>query len=124
LSDFPVGSEDFLGQGQIRDLENNGSDSESHVSFDSERPSVDSDDGAVDEITALDFVVQKLYEQLVYVFYGRTDEEHSEDRRRHLVDAGDSHHNLSEMFNDDTFPSVLGFQGCAIGYHLQPEYLD
>lgn len=69
-----------------------------------------SDDSVADEVTAHEFVVQKLYDELVNGFHGCTNEEHNEDRRRHLIDAGDNHHSLEEMFNDDTFPSVLGLQ--------------
>lgn len=67
---------------------------------------------------ALGFVVQKLYEQLVYGFHGCTDEEHNEDRRRHLIHAGDNHHGLAEIFNDNTFPSVLGLQEMITPEHL------
>lgn len=110
LSDHQVGSEDLLGQEQLRSLEHNRSDSESHVSFQSEHSSLLSEDSEDDEVTPLEFVVQKLYEELVHGFHGCTEEEHNEHRRRHLIDVGDNHHGLAEMFNDNTFPSVLGLQ--------------
>lgn len=110
LSDRPGGSEDLLGQEQLRSPEHNRSDSESHVSFQSEHSPLHGEDSEDDEATPLEFVVQKLYEELVHGFHGCTEEEHDEHRRRHLIDVGDNHHSLAEMFNDDTFPSVLGLQ--------------
>lgn len=107
LSDRPVGSEDLLGQEQLRNPEHNLSDSESQIGFQSEHSSLHGEESEGDQATPLEYVVQKLYEELVHDFHGCTDEEHNEERRRHLIDAGDNHHSLAEMFNDDTFPSVL-----------------
>lgn len=46
----------------------------------------------------------------MYGFHGCTDEEHNEEHRRHSIDAGNYHHSLAEMYNDDTFPPVLALQ--------------
>jgi hypothetical protein len=92
LSDHLIGSEDFLGQEQLHGPGDNHSDSESHISFVSEHPSLNSEGGDVNETTAHDFVVQKLYDELVQGFHGCTEEEHDEDRRRHMIDAGENHH--------------------------------
>jgi hypothetical protein len=109
-SDHLIGSEDLLGQEQLRGPEHSHSGSESHISFLSEHPSLGSEGGDVDETTAHEFVVQKLYDELVQGFHGCTEEEHNEDRRQHMIEVGENHHGLGETFNDDSFPSVLGLQ--------------
>ncbi|KAI7226593.1 hypothetical protein KC330_g8763 [Hortaea werneckii] len=108
--DHRIGSEDLLGQEQLRGLEYNRSDSDSHISFVSEHPSLTSKGGVDNETTAHDLVVQKSYNELVQGFHGCTEEEHNEDRRQHMIDAGENDHGLGEVFNDDRFPSVLGLQ--------------
>ncbi|KAM0714660.1 hypothetical protein Q7P37_009958 [Cladosporium fusiforme] len=60
LSDHQVGSEDLLGQEQLRSLEHNRSDSESHVSFQSEHSSLLSEDSEDDEMS-LDSLNAALY---------------------------------------------------------------
>lgn len=105
-----LGSEDLLGLEQLPGPEDDRSDSESHVSFASEHTSLYTEEGDVYETTAHDFVVQKLYDELVQGFHGCTQDEHHEDSRRHMADAGENHHGLSEVFNDNSFPSVLGLQ--------------
>jgi hypothetical protein len=60
-----IGSKDFLSQEQLRSLEDNRSDSESHISFVSEYPSANSKGDDINETTAYDFIVQKLYNELV-----------------------------------------------------------
>lgn len=64
----------------------------------------------VHKTTAYDFVVQKLYDELVQGFHSCTQDEHQEDSRQHMADAGENHHGLEEVFNDNGFPSVLGLQ--------------
>jgi hypothetical protein len=54
--------------------------------------------------------MQKLYDELVQGFYGRTRDKHHEDSRRHMADAGENHYGLREVFNDNSFSSVLGLQ--------------
>jgi len=105
-----LGSKDLLGLEQLPGPEDDRSDSESHVSFASEHASLHTEGGDVYETTAHDIVVQKLYDELVQGFHGCTEEEHREDSRRHMADAGENHHGLGEVFNDDSFPSVLGLQ--------------
>jgi hypothetical protein len=87
LSDHLIGSEDFLGQEQLRGPGDNRSDSESHISFVSEHPFSNNEGDDVDETTAHDFVVQKLYDELVQGFYGCTEEEHNEDCRQHMINV-------------------------------------
>jgi hypothetical protein len=105
-----LGSEDLLGLEQLPGPEDDRSDSGSHVSFASEHTSSHTEEGDVYETTAHDFVVQKLYDELVQGFHGCTRDEHHEDSRRHMADAGENHYGLGEIFNDDSFPSVLGLQ--------------
>ena len=64
-SDHLIGSEDFLSQEQLRSLEDNRSDSESHINFVSEHLSLNSEEGDINKTTTHDFVVQKLYNELV-----------------------------------------------------------
>jgi hypothetical protein len=59
------------------------------------------------ESPARDYAVEKLYDQLQGGFHGCTSEQHEEALRQHLHTAGDNHHDLNELFNDATFPSVL-----------------
>jgi hypothetical protein len=104
------GSEDLLGLEQLPGPEDNRSDSNSCISFVPEHASLHIEEGDNAETTAHDFVVEKLYDELVQGFHGCTEEDHHEDRRRHIVDAGENHHGLEEIFNDNSFPSVLGLQ--------------
>lgn len=105
-----LGSEDLLGLEQLPGPDHNRSDSESHISFVSEHPPLHIEESDADDTTAHDFVVEKLYDELVRGFHGCTEEEHNEDRRRHMIDAGENHHGLGATFSDDSFPSVLGLQ--------------
>jgi hypothetical protein len=105
-----LGSEDLLGLEQLPRPDDDRSDSESPVSFASERASFHIEESDDHETTPHDFVVQKLYDELVQGFYGCTRDEHHEDSRRHMADAGENHYGLGEIFNDDSFPSVLGLQ--------------
>jgi hypothetical protein len=90
LGDNVMGSEDLLGLEQLGGPEHSHSDSESHISFVSEHLSLNSELGDTYGTTAHDFVVQKLYDELVQGFHGCTEEEHNEDRRRHMIDAGET----------------------------------
>lgn len=58
-------SEDLLGLEQLPRPEDDRSDSESHISFASEHASLHTKEDDVYETTAHDFVVQKLYDELV-----------------------------------------------------------
>lgn len=62
----------------------------------------------VTEIPAHDHTVQKLYEQLQDGFHGCSQEQHKKQLQEHLEHAGDNHYSLSDIFNDRSFPSVLG----------------
>lgn len=66
---------------------------------------VESDDV---EISAHDHAVQKLYEQLQDGFHGCSLEQHEERLREHIEQSGDNHYGLNDIFNDPSFPSVLG----------------
>ena len=59
------------------------------------------------EISAYNYTVDKLYEQLQGGFYGCIKDEHDEKRRQHMEAAGDNYYGLDEIFNDPNFPSVL-----------------
>jgi hypothetical protein len=50
----------------------------------------------------------KLYEQLQLGFHGCSLAEHAVRQQEHMTEAGGNHHSLSEIFNDPSFPSVLG----------------
>ena len=62
----------------------------------------------VTDIPAHDYTVQKLYEQLQGGFHGCSQERHEEQLQEHLQHAGDNHYSLGNLFNDRSFPSVLG----------------
>jgi len=63
------------------------------------------------EISAHDFMVQKLYEQLQGGFHGCPEEQHEAQLGQHMQVIGeDDHHGLNDIFNDPSFPSVLALQ--------------
>lgn len=62
----------------------------------------------ITETSAHDHAVGKLYEQLQGGFHGCSEEQHRERLQEHLEHAGDNHYGLGEIFNDGSFPSVLG----------------
>lgn len=105
LSPFFRGSEDLLGEEQLTGPESSEADGDFEESLHSESFAHDQD-----EADAHDFVVDKLYDQLVHGFHGCTEEQHRDSHRRHVADAGDNHYGLHEVFNDNTFPSVLELQ--------------
>ena len=109
-----IGSEDLLGQEQSsdegRDEASGRSDDESEVNFASEH-SIHSDDGGdTNEVSPDEYMVRKLYEQLQGGFHGCADEEHEDQHRQHVNDAGENHHGLRDISHDHRFPSVLGLQ--------------
>jgi len=68
-----------------------------------------SDSGsAVEEETPIDYVVEKLYEQLQGQFHCCSEEEHEQAYTQHTNNAGDNHRRLSDVFDDAMFPSVPG----------------
>jgi hypothetical protein len=73
----------------------------------------DTSDGGEDEseISAHNYAVQKLYKQLYGGFQGYSTEQHEQCLQEHLQQARDNHHGLNDIFNDPTFPSVLGLPG-------------
>jgi hypothetical protein len=96
----------------LPDVPSDQSDAESEVHFaphHSPTPEEDEEEEE-QEISAEDFVIQKLYDELIHGFHGCTEEEHFTQHQTHLSDAGDNHHGMGAMFNDDAFPSVLGLQ--------------
>ena len=64
--------------------------------------------GEDEQIAAHEHVVEKLFEQLQGGFHGCTRDEHDEKHQDHMNALGDDHHSLGEIFNDRSFPSVLG----------------
>lgn len=72
-TNFPsVGSEDLLNQEQLRGPEHDRRDSESYISFDPEHSSLSNEDHNLDEVTAHDFMVQKLYDKAFTVVQKRS----------------------------------------------------
>lgn len=84
-----------------------GSDESSAYDFASEVSEGDSSNESDVEISAHDYTVQKLYEELYGGFHGCSAEKHAEERSQHMQEAGHNHHGLDEIFNDATFPSVI-----------------
>ena len=86
-----------------------GSDGSSTYDFVSEiSEAEDVNEGEVEvEISAHDYTVEKLYEELHGGFHGCSPEEHAEARSQHMQDAGNNHHGLDEISNDAAFPSVI-----------------
>lgn len=60
-----------------------------------------------DEISAYEYTVRKLYDQLQGGHHGCSSEEHDEQLYQHMDTAGNNHHGLNDIFNDPGFPSVL-----------------
>lgn len=71
-----------------------------------------------DEISAHDYAVQKLFEQLQEGFHGCLEEQHEEKLHQHMEIAGENHHGLNDIFNDLSFPSVLGSSDMISANHL------
>jgi hypothetical protein len=84
------------------------SDEETSVySFASERSAHTGDEDESVEISAHDYTVQKLYDQLQGGFHGCSVEQHEEKLHEHIEAVGEDHHGLNDIFNDPSFPSVL-----------------
>ena len=90
----------------------------SAYSFASE-PSIHSDEEDLDQQpSALEYMKEKLYDQLIGGFHGCSQQQHSEKLREHVEAAGDNHYGLDEIFNDPSFPSVL-----SLSNMISPEQL-
>ena len=59
------------------------------------------------EISALDYTVQKLYQQFQIGHDGCTSEQHQEKLDQYINAVGNDHYGLNDIFNDPSFPSVL-----------------
>jgi len=62
----------------------------------------------ISELSSHDYTLGKLYAQILDGFHGCSREDHLKTTREHLDQEGDNHFGLDEIFNDPTFPSVLG----------------
>ena len=110
---FDRGSEDLIGLERLNSVEQDGlvnevddrSDSESEVSFVSERE-VDEEGEAAYEYTA-----EKLYAQLQGGHHGCSEEQHTERLRKHMEEEGDNHHGLGAIFHNRRLPSALNCKG-------------
>ncbi|KIV98358.1 uncharacterized protein PV09_09804 [Verruconis gallopava] len=91
----------------VRNSQAEASDESSTYDFVSEVSEGDSSGESEAEISAHEYTVQKLYEELQGGFHGCSAEQHEEGHRQHMQEAGDNHHGLDEIFNDQTFPSVI-----------------
>jgi len=97
------------------------SDSESHISFASEHASLRIKEGDVREKTAHDFVVQKLYDELLHDFHGCTQDQHYEDSRRHMADVNILNKcALHVQYRASTPKSAYGTPSCF----LECDYVD
>lgn len=105
------GSEDQLRESSTEgsERENDSASEDSFQDFVSERSSQSDDDtNEPVDMSADDYTIDKLYEELQHGFHGCTEDEHNEKLREHMEAAGGRHHELNEVFNDVNFPSVLG----------------
>lgn len=85
------------------------SDDESTVSFASEHSTHSEEPNDIEvQPTVVEYMVDKLYEQMLVEFHGCSEQEHTDQRRVHMTAAGDNHYGLNGIFNDSDFPSVLG----------------
>src|SRR5579871_5616969 len=83
----------------------------SFVSEHSESEHADNDEEPT-EISAHDFMVQRLYQQLQGGFHGCPEEQHEAQLGQHMQVIGEEdHHGLNDIFNDPSFPSVLALPG-------------
>lgn len=62
----------------------------------------------IQENSACNHVAHRLCNQLLHGFRGCTEEQHEKRSEEHAEAVGNNHNDLSEIFNDSTFPSVLG----------------
>lgn len=62
----------------------------------------------IQENSARKDVAHRLCDQLLHGFRGCTEEQHEKRSEEHAEAVGNNHNDLSEIFNDSTFPSVLG----------------
>jgi hypothetical protein len=62
----------------------------------------------ISELSSHEYTLGKLYAQILNGFHGCSREDHAKTTREHLSQEGDNHYGLDEIFNDPTFPSVLG----------------
>ena len=120
-------SREFIGlQGQDQDDSDHSDEEESGINFQSEHSGntsnsvsftnsasnlIDPDEDSINEVTAEDFMIDKLYEQLQEGFHDCSNEQHQEALLAHMNDdVGENHYGLDILFNDAQFPSVLGLQ--------------
>ena len=60
------------------------------------------------ELSALDFVTDKLLSQLQWDgFHGCSPDKHTDELVQHLSTEPENHYSLDEVFNNPGFPSVL-----------------
>ena len=116
------GSEDQLVDSSAEETVEEGSDDDNNINgvhdsadsaesfhdFASEHSAPDEENHDQHELPAHEYMIEKLYEQLVLGFHGCSEDQHAETLREHIEEAGDNHYSLSEVFNDPDFPSVLG----------------
>ena len=96
-----------------QDYDQHGGSDDNHeedsvYNFASEHSAHSDDESEGGETSAQDHTLQKLYEQLQWGHHGCSPEHHDDQLRQHRDAVGDDHHGLDDIFNDPTFPSVLG----------------
>jgi hypothetical protein len=73
--------------------------------------SVDADADEQQEVSALEYMVEKLYQQFQDGFHGCSVEQHDEQLCRHMSETRGQHYGLGQLFHDPNFPSVLSIPG-------------
>lgn len=94
-------------------------DRESIVEFASEHSGHEDSEDETEPPSSLEVIVEKLYDQLIGGHHGCTAEEHDIKMAEHMRTAEGDHHSLDEIFNDDSFPSVI-----ELGSMLSRERLE
>lgn len=93
---------------EIVDLDDISLDGYPAQDFASERLTLGDEENDEDaEASALDYTVQKLYQQFQIGHNGCPAEQHQTQLDQHMDAVDDDHHGLNDIFNDPDFPSVL-----------------
>jgi hypothetical protein len=121
-SDGSAGTEDEENVTQEPPRHSESSDEESAYSFASEHSVHSEEENDTDaEVPAVEYMADKLYQQLIVNFHGCSQGDHDEESRKHLQAAGDNHYGLNQVFNDPDFPSVLGLKEMISAQRLAEE---
>lgn len=114
--------EEQQGPEEVAEEHAGSSDQESVHNFASEQSAHGDESDEEVEPSPTEYMVDKLYEQLIVHFHGCRSGKHEEQLHEHMESAGDNHHGLNEVSNDPDFPSVLGLSEMITAERLAREH--